>query len=154
MKKQKLFLALIFVLLTGCTNIQHLQDLKVDLIGIEPGKMQSMSPRFTIHLLITNPNSEDLIIEGMNFQLDIADHELLAGVATNIPILKAYSETEVSVSSSINVLDFIKLLSVIGSKSESPIKYELNTTIDPKGFIAFNLHHEGVIDELISQGLK
>lgn len=154
MKLQQKIILFSLLLLSACTKIQHLQDLKVDLIAIEPGKMQSMSPRFTIHLLITNPNAEDLEIEGMNFQLDIAEHELLTGVATDIPVLKAYSETPVSVSGSINLLDFLKLISVIGTKTDSPIKYELNTSIDPKGFIAFDLHHEGVIDELLSQGLK
>lgn len=154
MKKINLFFFTLLVLLSGCTNVKHLQDLKVDLISITPSEIQSMSPRFTINLLVTNPNAEDLQIEGMNFQLDIAGNELITGVSADIPTLKAYSETKVSVDGSVSIFDFINLLRLIANKTDTPIEYELNTMIDPKGFIAFNLHHQGVLDDLLMKGLK
>ncbi|WP_354625791.1 LEA type 2 family protein [Psychromonas sp. MME2] len=145
----KYFLIAITVALSGCTNLQTLQDLQVDLIKIEPDNLQSISPRFNIHLLITNPNSEELVIEGMSFQLEIDNQQILSGVANDIPVLKGYSETEVKVSSRVHLLDLIQMMAFLNNKNADSIKYELETTIDPKGFVAFQLHHEGTLNDLL-----
>ncbi|MFT4837529.1 MAG: hypothetical protein ACI9IJ_002459, partial [Psychromonas sp.] len=38
--------------------------------------------------------------------------------------------------------------------SDNDIKYQLQTKIDPKGFIAFNLSKEGFLNKNILQGLS
>ena len=149
------FIALLSVyLLSGCTTMQQLQDLEVSLIKIEP--MQSstgLSPRFNVQLLVTNPNDQDLELQGISLHLDIAEQKILSGISNKVPTLAAYSETPVDIQTTINLLDLLKLISYLSQHSENDIKYRLKTKIDPKGFIPFYLSSEGLLHENILQGL-
>jgi LEA14-like dessication related protein len=77
------------LVLSGCTNIQNLRDLDVSLIKIESIPSVGLSPRFNVHLLVSNPNAQDLNIEGLSLQLNVADKKILSGVSNQLPT--AYS---------------------------------------------------------------
>ena len=64
MSAWKFIVMLSVLLLSGCANIQQLQDLEVSLNKIEPNLSTGLSPRFNVQLLVTNPNAQDLEIEG------------------------------------------------------------------------------------------
>ena len=139
------------LLLSGCTNIQNLQDLDVSLTKIEPVQPLGLSPRFNVHLLVTNPNNQDLNIEGVTLQLNIADQKVLSGVSNQLPTLKAYAETPIEIS--VNLFYIFKVLKSINQQSADGINYQLKTTIDPDGFVPFNISKEGILDDEILQGL-
>ncbi|HEY5715841.1 MAG TPA: LEA type 2 family protein [Psychromonas sp.] len=149
------FIALLSVfLLSGCTTIQQLQELEVSLIKIEPTlPATGLSPRFNVQLLVTNPNAQDLEIQGVSLHLDIADQKILSGVSNQIPKLAAYSETPVDLQTTINLFDLFNLLTYLSQHSGDDIKYRLKTKIDPKGFVPFYLSKEGLLTENILQGL-
>ncbi|MEH6454153.1 MAG: LEA type 2 family protein [Psychromonas sp.] len=149
----KIYLLLCTVWLAGCTNIQSLQDLEVKFIGIEPASTQGLNPNFKLNLLITNPNEQDLQIQGIAFNLALADQKVLSGVSNQIPTLKAYTETPVSINASISIIELFKIIPHLSQNAGEEISYRLNTKIDPKGFIAFNIKNEGVLDEKFLQGL-
>ncbi|PKH04456.1 water stress/hypersensitive response protein [Psychromonas sp. MB-3u-54] len=149
------FIAILWVVgLSGCTNIQQLQDLEVSLINIEPTTAAGLSPRFNVRLLVLNPNAQDLDIEGVILRLDINDKKILSGVSRQIPTLKGYSETPVEIQTAVNLFDLFKLLTSLSQYSGNEIKYQLQTKIDPKGFVAFNLNKEGFLNEDLLQGLS
>lgn len=149
------FIAILCVVgLSGCTHIQQLQDLEVSLINIEPTTAAGLSPRFNVHLLVLNPNAQDLEIEGVILRLDINDKKILTGVSSQIPALKGYSETVVEIQTAVNLFDLFKLLTHLNQHSGNDIRYQLQTTIDPKGFIAFNLSKEGFLNKDLLQGLS
>lgn len=149
------FIAILCVVgLSGCTNLQQLEELEVSLINIEPATTMGLSPRFNVRLLVLNPNAQDLEIEGVIMNLDINDKKILSGVSSQIPTLKAYSETPVEIQTSVNLFDLFKLLTYLSQYSGDDIKYQLKTKIDPKGFIAFNLSKEGFLNENLLQGLS
>lgn len=153
MSRWKVIAILFAFLLSGCTNIQDLQDLEVSLIKIEPTLATGLSPRFNVQLLVANPNAHDLEIEGASLQLDIANQKILTGVSRQIPKLAAYSETPVEIQTSVNLLHLFKLLTYLSQHSDQDIKYQLNTKIDPKGFVAFSLNKEGLLNDDLLQGL-
>jgi len=153
MSRWKVIAMLFAFLLSGCTNIQDLQDLEVSLIKIEPTLPTGLSPRFNVQLLVSNPNAQDLEIEGVSLHLDIADQKILSGVSSQIPKLTAYSETPIEIQTSVNLLYLFKLLTYLSQHSGEDIKYQLNTKIDPKGFVAFSLNKEGLLNENLLQGL-
>ncbi|MGB5446918.1 MAG: LEA type 2 family protein [Psychromonas sp.] len=151
----KFFVMWSVLLLGGCTTVQQLQELQVSLIKIEPTQSSTgLSPRFNVQLLVTNPNDQDLEIQGMTLQLDIANQKILTGVSNQIPQLSAYSETLVDIQTTVNLIDLFKLLTHLSQHSGDDIKYRLNARIDPKYFIPFNLSKEGVLNEYMQQGLK
>ena len=155
---QKCIVLCFIFLVTSCANlanlIEPLKDPEVSLVSIEPIKGDTLLPRFILNLSVTNPNDRDLDIAGVNFSLAIEDRNVLSGIANNIPTLLAYSETPVSVTASVNLFDLIKLLSYFSKNTNSDIHYRLKTTIDPRGFIAFDIEKEGLLTESLLGGLK
>ncbi|WP_392340932.1 LEA type 2 family protein [Moritella marina] len=142
------------LVLSGCTNIQNLRDLDVSLSKIESIPSSGLSPRFNVHLLVSNPNAQDLDIEGLSLQLNVADKKVLSGVSNQLPTLKAYSETPIEVQANVNLFYIFKVLTSLNQQSGEGIKYQLKTTIDPQGFIPLNVTKEGILDEDILQGLS
>lgn len=140
-------------LLAGCTNLQHLQNLDVTLTNISPATAIGLSPRFNIQLLISNPNAQDLEIQGVSFNLNIADQKVLTGVSNQIPTLLAYGETSVEIQSTIDLFSLYKLVAYLGRHMNEDIPYQLKSRIDPKGFIAFNITKEGILNEDVLQTL-
>lgn len=153
MSRWKFIIMLGAFLLSGCTNIQQLQELQVSLINISPTVSTGLSPRFNVQLSILNPNGNDLEIEGISMQLDIAEQNILSGVSTQIPTLLAYSETPVEIQTSVNLFYLYKLITKLTQHSDEDITYQLKTKIDPKGFIAFELNKEGLLNENLLQGI-
>ena len=148
------FIAILSVfLLNGCTSVQQLQDLEVSLIKIAPIQSTGLSPRFNVQLLVLNPNGQDLEIEGVSMHLDIAKQRILSGVSNQIPKLMAYSETPVEIQTGVNLFYIYKLLTYLSQHSDEDIRYQLKTKIAPKGFVAFNLSKEGLLNENLLQGL-
>ena len=150
----KLSVLLTLFLLGGCTTIRQLNNLEINLVNITPAQTVGLSPRFNIQLLISNPNAQDLDIEGVSLRLDIADQKILSGVSNQIPRLVAYSETPIEIQTSVNLFYLYKLVTHLSQHAGEDIKYELKTKIDPKGFIAFNLNKEGVLNDQLLQTLS
>lgn len=147
MSAWKLIVIVSVFLFSGCTNIQKLQDLQVNLIKITPIGLTGLSPRFAVELSVLNPNDQNLDINGVNMQLDIANQKIFTGVSNQIPSLMAYSETPVTIEANVNLLQVYKLLGYVAQHMDEDIEYYLKTTIDPKGFINLNVNREGVLNE-------
>ena len=140
-------------LLAGCTNLHHLQNLDVTLTSISPVTSIGLTPRFNIHLLISNPNAQDLEIQGVSFSLNIADQKVLTGVSNQIPTLLAYGEIPVEIQSTIDLFSLYKLVTYLSRHINEDIPYQLTSRIDPKGFIAFNITKEGILNDDVLQTL-
>ncbi|MDN3651487.1 LEA type 2 family protein [Thalassotalea ponticola] len=140
--------------LSGCANVIKLEEPKVNLVGIESVKGNSMSPRFVLRLMVTNPNDRDLDIEGMAFDFNVGKHNLMSGVANNIPTLTAYGETAVDVEASINVIDMVMLVAKFAESPNDNLTYTLRTRIDPKGYMAFDIKHSGQLDKQLEDAFK
>jgi len=154
MRTWKAFIVLFVLTLTSCASINPIKNPDVKLIGIEPAKVQGFSQHFKLKLMVTNPNAFDLDIEGVNFNLDVADQKVMAGVSNSVPLLKAYSETPVTLSANIGLFDLLKLLAYFAQNPTQEMKYNLKTVIDPNGFIPLTVNREGVLSEELLSGLK
>jgi LEA14-like dessication related protein len=148
------FSAFFLIFLTSCANITPIKSPEVSLINIEPAKTKGFAQYFTLNLLVTNPNSFDLDIEGVTFNLDVVNQKVMSGVSHSVPVLKAYSETPVSISASIGLFDLLKLLTYFAENPAPEMKYKLTTTIDPNGFIPLTINRDGVFNDELLSGLK
>lgn len=141
-------------MLTSCANIAPITKPEISLISVEPSKTKGFSQYFTLNVLVTNPNSFDLAIDGVTFNLGISDQKVLAGVSNSVPVLKAYSETTVQLSAGVGLFDLLKLLAYFSEHPRDQISYNLTTTIDPSGFIPFTINREGILSDDILSSLK
>lgn len=142
------------VTLVACSSLTSFKDPEVSLESIVPVSSKGMNPRFKVVLRVTNPNNQDFEMDGVSFNLDVAGKDLLNGVANDIPTLKAYSETLVDVETSISLFELLKLVSYLSKNSNKELHYNLQTTIDPAGFIAFDIENKGVLTDDLLSGLK
>lgn len=134
-------------LLGGCSNIQKLQDVQVSLVKVTPIGLTGLSPRFAVELSVLNPNNQDLDINGVSMQLTIAQQSIFNGASNQIPALAAYSETPVTIEANVNLFQVYQLLAHLSQHIGDDIQYQLSTTIDPKGFISFNVNKKGVLNQ-------
>jgi len=149
------YVVVLFVIaLTGCANLTQIKSPEISLVSIEPAKTKGFSQYFSLNLLVTNPNSFDLDIEGVTFKLGVADQNVFSGVSNAVPLLKAYSETEVTLSAGVNLFDLLKLISYFSEHYQEEIKYSLVTSIDPNGFIPITVSRTGVLTDELLSGIK
>jgi len=154
MRTWKTLILVLVLALTSCASIKPIKDPDVKLVSIEPTKTKGFSQHFKLHLMVTNPNAFDLDIEGVNFNLDVADQKVMAGVSSAVPVLKAYSETPVVLNASVGLFDLLKLIAFFGENPKEQLKYQLSTEIDPNGFVPFTINREGILNDELLDGLK
>ena len=85
---------------------------------------------FEISLRVTNPNRDDLSIDGMTYTLSLAGNEIVSGAANNLPTIPAYGEAEVKIMATLSLLGGLKLLNDLANKNQQSIDYELITRLD------------------------
>jgi len=101
----------LLLLLAGCAQIPiGLENPQVKVTGLELLPARGMEQRIAIHLGITNPNAMDLSIRGISYNIGIENIEVLSGVTSQVPSLKAYSETPVTVEVSANLMSVLRLV--------------------------------------------
>lgn len=154
MRSWNIVIAIFSLLLASCANIAPITKPEISLVSIEPTKTKGFSQYFALNLLVTNPNSFDLNIDGVTFNLGIADQKVLAGISNSVPVLKAYSETPVQLSAGVGLFDLLKLLTYFSENHNEKMRYKLTTTIDPSGFIPLTMSREGILSDDILSGLK
>jgi len=146
--------AIFSLLLASCASIAPIKKPDVSLVSIEPSKTKGFTQYFTLNLLVSNPNSFDLDIEGVTFNLGIADQKVLSGMSSSVPLLKSYTETPISISASVSLFDLLKLLTYFAEHRNEELKYHLATTIDPNGFIPITISRDGILSDDLLSGLK
>ncbi|XPF92632.1 LEA type 2 family protein [Colwellia sp. RE-S-Sl-9] len=154
MRTWSMFFALFCILLTSCASISPIKTPEVSLLSIEPSKTKGFSQYFTLKLLVTNPNSFDLAIDDVMFNLTVADKKVMTGSSSSVPLLKANSETAVALSANVGLFDLLKLLAYFSEHHQQEIRYNLATTIDPSGFIPLTVNREGVLSDELLSGIK
>jgi len=153
MSLYKVSLFIVVFLLSACSNLQKLQNIEVKLVNIHPINSIGLSPRFNIQLLIANPNPQNVEIEGASFNLEVAGENILSGVSYNMPTLMAYSQTNIQVQSTLNLLSLYALLTHLSQLPNQETKYKLHTELKPKGFFRFNINKEGYLNSNMLQAL-
>jgi len=91
-------------------------------------------PGFEIGLLILNPNSQPLRLQGVAYSIDLDGKSLIQGVSNDLPEIEGYGQASVTLNAAVNVLGGIRLLSSLMSESRSGLDYEFRARLDPVGF--------------------
>ena len=71
---------------------------------------EGMVPAFEIGLRIINPNSQALNLDGIVYTVSLQGYELVKGVGKDFPVIEGYSEGEVKLTASANLLAGIRFV--------------------------------------------
>jgi len=122
----------LLLLLAGCSQIPiGLENPQVKVTGLELLPARGMEQRIAIHLGITNPNAMDLSIRGISYNIGIENIEVLSGVTSQVPSLKAYTETPVTVEVSANLMSVLRLVEHFSRQGISDrVSYSFDAKLD------------------------
>jgi LEA14-like dessication related protein len=126
-------LALGVLLLAACASLNPVpKDPEVKLVGIRVLPAQSLLQRdLAVDLAIINPNQKDLSVRSISYNIGVENIKVLNGITSDVPVLKAGSETPVTLKVSADVLSVLSLLQHFASNGVSDkVNYNFSAAID------------------------
>jgi LEA14-like dessication related protein len=136
------------VLLGACATLPGASDFDpptVELAGIRPAKSDGLEARFDLSLRVVNPNTRELVVEGVYYELYVQGKKLLTGANSEPVTIPAYSEGRVDVSGVASLFGSIALLAnLMDTRPETGVDYELKAKVSIAGMPrAVRVSHAG-----------
>jgi LEA14-like dessication related protein len=91
-------------------------------------------PSFEIGLRVINPNREALELQGVAYTVSLEGHEIIKGVANELPIVDGYGEGEFMLTASANLFAGIRLITDLMRSDGDSLEYEFEAKLDTGGF--------------------
>jgi len=137
---------LFLVLLGGCATLSPgFEEPSLQVNSIRLKNSHSLAPEFEISLRVTNPNRDDLSIDGMTYTLNLAGNKVVSGVANDLSTIPAYGETDVKIMATLSLLGGFKLLNDLMNEYQESIGYEIIVRLDVgKFYPRITIQREGV----------
>ncbi len=92
-------------------------------------------PNFEIGLHVINPNREALNVRGMSYTVRVAGHELIKGVANDLPVIEAYGEGDIKVTAAANLFAGVRLVTDLMRGTQDSFDYDLEAKLDVGRFL-------------------
>ena len=149
----RLLIVLFAALLSSCATLSpNYEEPTVTLSSFRALPSEGMVPAFEIGLRIINPNSQSLNLEGIVYTISLEGYELVKGVGKDFPTIEGYSEAEVKLTASANLLAGIRFVGDMMQERGESVKYEFKAKLDMGGLYPsikvresgkINLHNMG-----------
>lgn len=88
------------------------------------------NPEFAIDLHIVNPNSRALELHGLAYSASIEGHKVLTGVGSNLPVVAAYGEADVTLRATADMFSSFRLMADLLQHQRSDLHYTLEIKLD------------------------
>ena len=137
---------LVVQLMAGCAALQpKLEQPKVKVTGLKLLPAVGFNQPIEVGLVIANPNDRDLSLRGITYTIGIENYEVLSGVSKQLPVLKAYEETPLTVVVTANVLQLVRLLEHFGRTGlREDVNYNFKARLDFSAWLpALNIEEKG-----------
>ena len=122
------------VLLSACATMSpDYEEPTVTLSSFKAIPSEGMVPAFEIGLRIINPNSQVLNLDGIVYTVSLQGYELVKGVGKDFPVIEGYSEGEVQLTATANLLAGIRFVGDMMQSEGGPVEYEFKAKLDLGG---------------------
>ena len=130
----RLIIVIFAALLSSCATLSPgYEEPTVTLSSFRALPSEGMVPAFEIGLRIINPNSQTLKLEGIVYTVSLEGYELVKGVGKDFPAIEGYSEGEVKLTASANLLAGIRFVGDMMQSGGESLKYEFKAKLDMGG---------------------
>jgi LEA14-like dessication related protein len=134
MKIHRLAALGLMVILSACATMSpDYEEPTVTLSSFRAIPSEGMVPAFEIGLRILNPNSQALHLDGIVYTVSLQGYELVKGVGKDFPVIEGYSEGEVKLTATANLLAGIRFVGDMMQSEGGPIEYEFKAKLDLGG---------------------
>ena len=125
---------LVIVLMGSCATLQtEFKEPSVSVTSFRALPSEGMAPRFEIGLHVTNPNRTALALEGLSYTVSIEDHQILTGVAKDLPVIEGYGEGDITLAATADLFNSISLISDLMRQPRDSFTYVLVANLDLGG---------------------
>lgn len=94
---------------------------------------EGMTPTFEIGLRVINPNPAPLELEGVVYTIAVEGHELVKGVGKDFPAVEGYSQADLTLTGSANLLAGIRFIGDMMHKTDQALTYDFQAKLDLRG---------------------
>ncbi|PID39442.1 MAG: hypothetical protein CR984_07005 [Proteobacteria bacterium] len=120
--------------LLACATLQpDYETPTVNVKAVRPLPSGHLAPQFEIVLHIVNPNRTPLNLHGIACTLALDGHNLLTGVAGDLPTIGGYGDGDVTLTATTSLLSGIRFFANLVQNRRERITYELAAKLDPGG---------------------
>lgn len=140
--------AMLLVALAGCASLNpNYEQPTVTLSSFRALPSEGMTPGFEIGLRIINPNPGSLALSGVVYTVSIQGHELVKGVGKDFPEIEGYSQGDITLTASANLLGGIRLLGDLMQVGGDTLEYDFEARLDLAGLHpSIRVHEKGAIE--------
>lgn len=125
---------LLSVFLSACATLDpNYEEPTVTLSSFRALPSEGMIPAFEIGLRILNPNSQDLNLEGIVYTISLNGYELVKGVGKDFPVIEGYTESDVKLTASANLLAGMRFVQNMMQSQGGSFDYEFKAKLDLGG---------------------
>lgn len=124
------FLLLPFLFVFSACAHWHATGLEapeVFLVGIRPLPSENLEQRFEVDLRVLNPNDVDLVVDGVDFSLDVNGTRFSRGVASDVVTLPRFGEAILTLTATTTVFDLFR--QVLRAPEAGEFEYDLHGRI-------------------------
>ncbi|HEY6094308.1 MAG TPA: LEA type 2 family protein [Gallionellaceae bacterium] len=119
------------LLATGCSTLKpNLEKPAVNVTSFKLLSTQGFTPKFEIGLHVANPNSVQLSLKGMSYKLFLNEHEVMQGVANDLPVVPAYGEAELKLIANVGLMEGMRFVNEMLKNAGAPVAYRVQANLD------------------------
>lgn len=123
---------LVAVLMAGCAGLRPgWETPTVTVKSVRAIPSQGMLPEFEIDLHLVNPNREALKLAGVSYTVSLEGHELIKGVANELPVIEGYGEGDITLNASADLFAGVGLIRELMSSQKDTLSYSFEAKLDP-----------------------
>lgn len=132
---QKLSTVFVVLVLAGCSGLRPgYETPTVTLSSFRALPSEGVLPSFEIGLHIVNPNRESLALEGLSYTVSLEGHELIKGVANELPVIEGYGEGDIVLTGTANLFSGIRLITELLNERREVFRYAFEAKLDLGAF--------------------
>jgi len=125
---------LLTLLVSACATLSpDYEEPTVTLSSFRALPSEGMVPGFEIGLRILNPNAQSLNLEGIVYTISLDGYELVKGVGKDFPVIEGYTEENVKLTASANLLAGMRFVSSMMQSHDGAFEYEFKAKLDLGG---------------------
>jgi len=121
----------VFASVCGCATLEP--GFETPTVGVSSFRVlpsEGVAPRFEIGLHIVNPNRSALKLEGILYSVTLEGHKVLTGASSDLPVIGAYGEGDVTLTATADLLRSINLFASLMKQPQDTFSYELDAKLD------------------------
>lgn len=147
LRKTTMFLMACLLVQSCATLDPDYEEPTVMLSSFKAVPSDGMVPSFEVGLRIINPNSTALNLEGVVYSISLQGHELVKGVGKGYPPIEGYSEGNINLTASANLISGIRFITGMVQQKNEPVEYEFEAKLDLAGFYpSLKISETGTLD--------